>query len=261
MQAGAACRIFPRDFRRFGPCKRALPLRLLVTRPQPDAEDTARQLQAMGHEAIVAPLISIALSGEPLAVPADAQALLFTSANGVRAFAGRNPLRDIRVFCVGAHSAMAACEAGFSRIECANGDVGALARLTAARCAPKDGPLVHIAGRDVAGDLKSVLEAEGFTVVRLVAYAAETATALPGAALAALQAGAAQGILFYSARTAAAFREAVTQAGLAAQLRTVRAYALSDAVAAALAPLAFAAVLVAPRPQQAALLALLDSRP
>ena len=64
-------------------------MRLLVTRPLDDAQALADRLEAGGHEALVEPLLTIAPDlAAPL--PLDgARALLFTSANGVRAFALR----------------------------------------------------------------------------------------------------------------------------------------------------------------------------
>ena len=95
------------------------------------------------------------------------QALLFTSANGVRAFC--SALSDKRpadlllpVFAVGDASARTAAECGFSRIESADGDVTDLTDLVTARLDPAAGGLFHAAGSKVAGDLKGGLEAAGF---------------------------------------------------------------------------------------------------
>ncbi|HEX7775905.1 MAG TPA: uroporphyrinogen-III synthase, partial [Parvibaculum sp.] len=119
------------------------------------------------------------------------------------------------------------------------------------------GPLLHVAGSAVAGDLQGDLEARGFSVARVVLYAAEAATVLPEAAASALKAGRIDGALFHSPRTAASFAALVRSARLEGALSGVTAYCLSAAVAEALAGLPFAAVEAAASPDQTALLALL----
>ena len=61
-------------------------LRVAVTRTLPQANETAEAVRARGAKAFVAPLLTI----EPRALDTDitgAQALIFTSTNGVAAYA------------------------------------------------------------------------------------------------------------------------------------------------------------------------------
>src|SRR5262249_61909322 len=69
-------------------------MRVVVTRPQADAERTAAALRARGHDVLVTPLMRL----EPIAVNLDGQwsALAITSANAPNAIA-RNPARDMLV--------------------------------------------------------------------------------------------------------------------------------------------------------------------
>ena len=63
-------------------------MRILVTRPQPDADNTARLLRESGHEVIIAPLLEIVATDIPESFDLTGiQAVLITSANGVRALA------------------------------------------------------------------------------------------------------------------------------------------------------------------------------
>src|SRR5690349_4237099 len=101
--------------------------RVLVTRSEPGASETAERLAAMGYLPVVEPLFEV----EPIPgviVPAF-DALAFTSANGVRVFAKLSPRRDGPVFCVGARTAETARELGFADVTSADGDVGALEQL------------------------------------------------------------------------------------------------------------------------------------
>ncbi len=68
------------------------------------------------------PLLSVRFhDGPPLALD-GAQAILATSANGVRALARRSRARDLPVFAVGPQTAEAAREAGFANVKSADGD-------------------------------------------------------------------------------------------------------------------------------------------
>ena len=165
-------------------------MRILVTRPRDDAEGFAEKLRARGHAVLIEPLLDIRhLPG--VTVDLDGvQALLFTSANGVRAFAAASPRRDLGVLAVGDATAAAARAVGFNAVQSAGGNVEDLARLAIAVLRPANGALFHAAGSAIAGDLSGRLEAAGFSVRRAVLYRAETATALTAETRAALASGA-----------------------------------------------------------------------
>lgn len=230
-------------------------LRLLVTRPAADAAALAEILKRRGFDVLSEPMLDIvAVPGPPVAV-ADAQALLVTSANGARAFAARNSERDLRVLAVGDASAGAARALGFTRVESASGDVAQLAELCRRTCDPALGPLVHVAGTRVAGDLAGELERAGFIYRREVLYRARAADRLTGATVASLAAGRIDGALFFSPRTAESFVALANRAGAAAYLARVTAYCLSDAVAAKARAAAWKKIVVAERPDQDSLIA------
>ncbi len=225
-------------------------MRVLVTRPEADAEPLVRALAERGIESIVAPLLTI----RPLAVNLEldgVQAVLVTSANGARALGRLARGRDVPVLAVGPVSAEAAKSEGFADVRVAGGDVAALADL-ARNLDPGAGTLVHVAGRDTAGDLAGRLERLGFTVRRAVAYEALTASELPAPARSALEAGRIDAVLLFSPRTAATFLKLARSAGVA--LGRVDAVCLSAAVADAAKPLEWRRVRVARRPDTVALL-------
>lgn len=237
-------------------------MRLLLTRPEADSAALAQVLRSMGHETVIAPLLTIRFI-EDAEIPArDWQALLVTSANGARAL-GHHPaaalLKGVAVLAVGEASAEAAAEQGFTNVRAAGGDVDTLAALAAAELDPAKGPLLHAAGSAVAGDLVSLLGSRGFDVERVVLYEAEKAERLPGDVLADLKQGTLDGALFYSPRTARHFAQLVTKAGLEGELGSVIAYCLSQAVADALEGLGFRTLKIAPEPSQKALLALISA--
>lgn len=233
-------------------------MRILVTRPREDSDRFARQLEAKGHDVLVEPLFTIEPEPEAALELDGVQALLFTSANGARAFAARSERRDLRVFAVGEATADAARDLGFADVESAGGDVDDLARLVRARARPEDGPLLHGAGSVVAGDLAGALQQSGFEVRRAVLYRAEPVAALSGTAIAALREGAVDVAAFFSPRTARTFIGLARAAGVEGACARVALLGLSPAVVEAASEIAWAAQETAETPNEAALLAALD---
>lgn len=236
-------------------------MRLLLTRPEPQAEATARRLGAAGHDVVRAPML--VLVAEPFA-PIDLDgvvALAATSRSALDVVAGRpdlDRLRALPLFAVGEATAAAARNLGFARVTSAGGDVAALAATIAAALPAGAGSVLHLAGRDRAGDLAGALAARGLGLAVAPLYRAEAAVELPPEAAAAVAEGRLDAGLVYSARTAAALVAAAGRAGLADALAALPLLALSPAVAAPLAAAGARRVLVAEAPREEALLALLD---
>lgn len=219
-------------------------LRVAITRAQPQAERTAELVRARGAEAIVAPLLTIVPCGYNTSTE-GAQAIIFTSSNGVRAFPDARGARDRIVLAVGDATAEAAREAGFNDVRSADGDVRSLAALAKTALDPAKGKLIHIAGDHVAGDLGSELRAAGFSVERRLAYASVAAFALPDALTQPLDI-----VLFQSVRAAETF--VALGAPNAAQLT---AGCLSAAIADAAGKSSWKRIVTAPHPREDDLLA------
>ena len=233
-------------------------MHILVTRPREDAAALTQALEAAGHRVLAEPLLSIAFlpaAEAPLDL-AGLQALVFTSANGVRAFAARSDLRALPVLAVGDATARLAHDLGFARVASAGGDVASLAALVTEELDPRRGALLHPAASAVAGDLQGRLTAAGFDLRRAVLYRAETADALSPACRTALEAGDLDLVLLYSPRTAACFARLIEASGLSYALKGCRAACLSPAVAEEVAGLPWAESAAAVRPDQESLLAL-----
>lgn len=227
-------------------------MRVLVTRPLEDGQAIAGRLAALGHQALLAPLLTTRFFDGPEPDLADVQAILATSANGVRAFVRRSIRRDLPLFAVGPQTAEEARHAGFAEVRDADGDARALAAAVLRWTAPGKGTLLHAAGEDSTGNLAQNLAAGGFAVRPAVLYRVDAAAALPDAVRRALQDGALDAALFFSPRSARIFCD------LAAGLPVDRlaAVAISPVTAAALT-LDFAAIRVADKPNQDAMLAAL----
>jgi uroporphyrinogen-III synthase len=176
------------------------PIRILVTRSEPGASETAERLRARGYQHIVEPLFAV----EPIAASLPGfDALAFTSLNGVRVFANLSARRDAPVFCVGGRTAEAAREAGFADVISADGDVAALAGLIQERL-PTETRLLHTGNEERRGDLTGRLKAAGRDAVFVATYRAAPVSH-PGPALAVHLQGksAFDAVLIHSPRAAA----------------------------------------------------------
>lgn len=214
-------------------------LRVALTRAEPEASRTAERVRTRGAEAIVAPLLTIVPCGYDTSTE-GAQAIIFTSTNGVRAFPDARGARDRIVLTVGDATAEAAREAGFNDVRSADGDVAALAALAKTMLDPAKGKLVHIAGDHVAGDLGGALRAAGFIVERRLAYASVAAATLPDALKQPLDI-----VLFHSARAAETF-----VALGAPNAKGLTAGCLSATVAEAAGKTSWNRIVIAPRPRE-----------
>jgi uroporphyrinogen-III synthase len=236
-------------------------MRILVTRPEPDAQAQAETLAARGHDAVLAPLLIVdTVSDVPLELY-GAQALIVTSRNALRALAGhaeREEALRLPLFAVGEASALKAMKVGFVDVTAGTNTAQGLVALIVGALDPKGGSLVHLSGETLAFDLKSALEAQGFEVRRKILYRAVAARELPQAALGILREGRLDAVIFMSPRTARTFADLLGRHDAVTQAKGLVCYCLSQAVAEVLAPLGFT-VRVAESPREEDVLALLDA--
>jgi uroporphyrinogen-III synthase len=226
-------------------------MRVLITRPREDGEAIAVRLTQAGHQPLLAPLLAPRwFNGPPLDL-AGIDAVLATSANGVRALIRRTERRDVPIFAVGPQTTEEARAAGFTRVENADGDAKALAAAVPRWLAT--GTLLHVCGEQNEGALAETLMAKGYAVRREILYVVE-ALFFPEDVRRALEAGKVDAALFFSPRSARVFMQ---QAGTM-PLQTVSALCISPATATVLPAPVFRDIRVAAKPNQDALLALLD---
>ena len=229
--------------------------RALITRPQEDSADVSTALARCNITAVLAPMMRIQYVRANIENEVSmAQAILFTSRNGVRAFSRLSARRDITVLAVGDSTATLARDNGFVNIESAGGDSADLARLIIERLDPADGPLFHAAGATVAGGLTDTLNKGGFKSVRRTLYEATAEEALDDETTAALRNRTLDYVLFFSPRTGQIFCELVEKAGLAQTCNSLTAISLSEAVTSEITALTWRKTITAQMPTTAALL-------
>jgi len=228
--------------------------RIWITRAQPGADVTAERVRAMGHDAVVAPLLAVRVLPDVSVDLRGVAALAFTSANGVRAFADASGERGLKVFAVGAATAQAARAAGFKSVLSADGDVEALADGIAVRRGELRGAVLHPGAAEPAGDLAGALEKHGVEARRLILYETAPVDLAAAEAEALIRSDA---VLLHSPRAAQVLAK-LLKAHPAPQMRAL---GLSKAVVKPLARTRMAAKAFPPFPLEAALLNLIDRRP
>ena len=231
------------------------PASIIITRPEPDATALADRVRALGMTPVMSPAMKIDFFTAPVDLN-GIDALAFTSANGVRAFARNHRARDIPTFAVGPATAAQAAQEGFDTIHVAGGDVEALVELIAS--VGVNGAVLHVAGAVVAGDLSTALQSHSIPTKRIVLYRSrETALLSDDAVSAIANADENLWIALFSPRTAGIFVKQIQNQHLEDRLKTVSAACLSRAVEKQLAPLNMKKRLVAEKNTTEALLSLI----
>ena len=233
-------------------------MRLVLTRPQEDSERSAHALRARGHDVLVAPLMRVEM------IDADLRphwgAIVITSANAAAAVSQhkmRDGLTRLPVYAVGKRSADAARAAGFADVTAAGGDLRDLLRTISARRPDAKAPLLYLAGEDRSGDLIGDLAVHGIAAELAVVYRAVTAP-FPPELVAALKTGNVHGVLHFSKRSADNYIDGASEAKVTKQALGVRHYCLSAQIAAPLMVAGAHDVIVAKRPDEATLMALVE---
>jgi uroporphyrinogen-III synthase len=225
--------------------------KIWITRAAPGVSRTAERVRALGFEAVAAPLLTVRALGEGPIDLAGVEAIAFTSANGVAAFVARSAARGLPVFAVGAATAAAAREAGFSAVVSSDGDVDALARAIAAHGV--SGIVLHPGAAEPAGDLAASLAPHGIEMRTLAVYETIPAALSPDVRSTFTQFYA---VLVHSPKAAHALADILRET----PAPKLRALCLSPAVAAPLRGLALGRLEAAALPNEDALLNLIADR-
>lgn len=236
-------------------------MRVLVTRPQPQAGVTAARLEALGHDPIILPMQG-AVHDHAAAKDALASrygAIAVTSAEAIRALSATvGPAdADLRttVFCVGTATAEAAENAGFKHVVVGPGTGAALADLIAASSAGLGNGLLYLAGSPRSPALEQGLQKAGVACRVAEVYRMVPVKYPPDVIGDLLQSKPPHAALFYSHEAAKLFVASLpphaAEAGKGMRLLCLS-QQVAEAIPAGLGPVSFAAA-----PREEALLALL----
>lgn len=232
--------------------------RILVTRPEPGASETALRLAEMGLLPIKLPLQETrALAVRNEAAPGEAAAVAVTSANAIR-HAPKALLRLLAgkpLFAVGERSADLARREEFVDVRAAASDAGDLAlRLRSAL--PAAARVLYLAGAVRIDGFKQALG--DLEVATVVVYDAEAIDRQSDAISAALGDRDIWGALVYSARGAALLSDLVGGASLAPLFEDATFFCISANAAAALQGIDGNRIRIAGQPDETGIFALLQ---
>lgn len=215
-------------------------MRIWVTRPFEDAGGLRAQLIAQGHDVVLEPLLKIEnFHDEPIELD-DAQALVATSRNALRALAGRpeeDACKSMPLFVVGRGTAQVAEAMGFETVIEGPSTASALLGLILNAANINDGAIVHLSAENVAYNLCEELRHLGYHVFQPILYRAIQAETLSDTLLHSIKTGRIEGVMLLSGRTAEAYANIMKSKELLGFSKHIVHYCLSEAVLARLAPL------------------------
>ncbi len=148
-------------------------LPILITRAQPDANISVKNWQQAGLNAIATPLMKFSLLANKFNSSLDYKAVIFTSANGVRALEQKgliNKLNHLPIFCVGESCARYAKEAGFSTINFAGGDIDSLLFLLKRQTEKIDNPILYPRAQHIRKNIKEHCKSINLIIKDYICY-------------------------------------------------------------------------------------------
>ncbi len=210
--------------------------KILITRPKQDTISLAEYLKDRGHNVFIESLIAIEYYNINDIDLENLQAIIITSANGIRALSAITRNRDIPIVTVGHMSAQEAIKLGFLNVSSATnrnqtGNVDLLIDYIESNFSQENGVLLHISAKHITGNLKDRLERKGFDIERITMYEAKALTYLSVGLKGDLQNDKIGAVLLYSPRTADIFLKLLIQENMDNYIKNIDFLCLSQAVA------------------------------
>lgn len=242
-------------------------MRLLITRPEPDASALKPELEALGVEVFVEPMLSVAFEDADLPALEGVQALIATSRNGLRGLTKAvsqassadlmTRARQLPLFAVGPATAQLARDLGFDKLYCGPGEAVGLPALIAKMLKPDNGQLLQLAGAHLAFDLAPQLRSLGFEFTCLRLYRTIARDKLSTELTTLFRQGKIDSVMLMSPRTATIYVELVTSEQLIDATNEITHFCLSERVSKRLAKLNNRLIKIAKTPNQEEMLALI----
>lgn len=232
--------------------------RVLVTRPEPGASQTAKRLQGAGFSPLVLPLSET--RALPVgSVPETFDAVAVTSASAIQ-HASRELLDQLsgsRCYAVGQKTAAIAHQSGFADIVIGQGGAEALAGAIISAEKP-EAAILYLCGRVRLPAFEERLRAAGIGVGPVETYDTVEISRETDAVRHLLDEQPVDAVLLYSVKAASAFADIAGRPRLSPLFKTAGLYCLSPRVASALKASEAAQIRVAAEPNEEELLFLLQ---
>jgi len=232
-------------------------MKVLITRAEPAADQTANNLAKHGHEAILLPLFKM-IDTQARIPDKKYDGIIFTSKNAVEVLKTRGwkiPNPKMIAFCVGGKTEKAAQALGFKQTYSANGGGAVLVDLM--RAMQLEGKkLLYLSTPDKSYDMKMALESHNVHVETIDIYQAKPVSPENEQLKQAISAIRDGFVFTYSALSSKHLAKLVKSAKLASSLQACTLISISDQAIGPLEDIDWKAVLIAPSPQEKEMIAL-----
>lgn len=235
-------------------------MKILLTRPVEDSQRIANDLKELNINSVISPLLEIHRKRNKEIDYEKYQSVLITSKNAAFGLCDSAIKKSLPIYCVGDATSSFIESLGFSNVISASGDVSDLIRITAANLNPSNGPIVHLSGQHVKHNIKKELEYLHFEVDVSVIYEAKEVKSFNADILKSLEKKEITGVFLYSPRSARIFIDNLKRIKLTAAAQDLKVYCISLAVADELKELKWKKVLIAEKPDNAEMLALVREK-
>ncbi len=236
-------------------------LRILVTRPEPGALNTARRLAEHGHDPVVLPLSRTGPVPDPV-LPVDTgyAAIALTSGNAVRHLTKQQllPIAALPVFAVGPATAKDAGDSGLRVEWTGRGNAATLAGEMARRFRPGQ-KILYLTGRVRRPEFEQQLCATGVAVDAVETYFTESVSYTTKYVADLLSHAPIEVVLVYSAVAAEQLARLMSDRELSHLFESARFICLSSRIGTALPGLRGQQIITAVTPSEDAVLEMLNS--
>ncbi len=208
---------------------------IVITRPQPEADDYAQELKAYGFDVFVEPMLIYQSVDFIKPDFSDYDGVLLTSSQALAAFFDQYSAADAmrfegRVHCVGKHTARQARAYQFKNVVSVDGTGKDLELHVSMLENAQRGRFLHVRGRDVAFPIGDSLREKKIAIDDLVVYEAVPVGGFSHAFADLLGRGAIGVVTFYSKRTAENFLHLIKGSGFESTLSGIKALSISPRV-------------------------------
>lgn len=179
--------------------------RVLITRPEVDANNFAEDIRQKGYEVSCEAFLNVIYDDISIPDLSQYSSLIFTSINGVRAFCQNTKDRILPVLTVGDKTQVEVRASGFEQTKSASGNVDDLIALLSKEQAEK--PYLYCRGEHISRPLKEVVT--GVSIEEIILYHTEKQQKISSGCAEIIKAGGFSHVLFFSKRTAESFVDCV----------------------------------------------------
>ena len=232
-------------------------INILITRPEKDAEILGMELNRIGFDTVIYPILKLVDLNSKLPNISDFLYIIISSKNGVRVFANKYDERDICLYVIGEGSAEEAYKQGFNNVIIGGKDAADLCKKIKSELGTNSGKFLYISAVDQSYDITSELRDYGYNIEKLVLYEVIAKSNLDEGLLNNIEDGIIDCVLFFSPRSAAIFSSLIKKAGKGDIVKEVRAFCISRSIAKKANELKWKMVYVSAEPNKRSLIELL----